>query len=61
MIKQQVIAFGLLAGFVAPAAAADFDAEPLHSKLVDAFDNRQSEDVKSLPCRGQRLPSRQRW
>jgi ketosteroid isomerase-like protein len=48
MIKQQVIAFGLLAGFVAPAAAADFDAEPLHSKFVDAFNNRQWEDVKAL-------------
>ena len=48
MMKKGVIAFGMVAGLVAPAAAADFNADPLHDKLTDAFNNRQWEDVRLL-------------
>jgi ketosteroid isomerase-like protein len=48
MIRKNVTAFGLVAVLVAPAAAADFNADPLHDKLIDAFNNRQWEDVTSL-------------
>jgi ketosteroid isomerase-like protein len=47
MLRQLAMALPLCAGF-ASIAAADFDADPLHDKLIDAFNNRQWEDVKSL-------------
>jgi ketosteroid isomerase-like protein len=47
MLRRFVIALPLYASF-ASIAAAEFDAEPLHSKFVDAFNNRQWEDVKPL-------------
>ena len=37
-----------LVGFGGSAAAADFDADAHHAKFIDAFNNRQWEDVKSL-------------
>ena len=53
MLRYFVIALPLCASF-ASIAAADFDADPLHDKLIDAFNDRQWEDVKSLlaPARG---------
>ena len=47
MLRYFVIALPLCASF-ASIAAADFDADPLHDKLIEAFNNRQWEDVKSL-------------
>jgi ketosteroid isomerase-like protein len=48
MLRHLVMALPLCTGLVVPAAAEDFNADPLHDKLVDAFNNRQWEDVRSL-------------
>jgi hypothetical protein len=48
MLRHLVMALPLCTGLIAPAAAADFNADPLHDKLIDAFNNRQWEDVTSL-------------
>ena len=48
MFRHSVMALTLLVGFGGSAAAADFDADAHHAKFIDAFNNRQWEDVKSL-------------
>jgi hypothetical protein len=48
MFRNSAMALTLLAGFGGSAAAADFDADAHHAKLMDAFNNRQWEEVKSL-------------
>jgi ketosteroid isomerase-like protein len=48
MLRQSLMSLTLLAGFGGSAAAADFDADTHHAKLMDAFNNRQWEEVKSL-------------
>jgi ketosteroid isomerase-like protein len=42
------MALTLLVGVGGSAAAADFDADAHHAKFIDAFNNRQWEEVKSL-------------
>jgi hypothetical protein len=48
MFRHSTIALTLLAAFGGSAAAADFDADAQHAKFLDAFNNRQWQDVKSL-------------
>ena len=48
MFRHSVMVLTLLVGFGGSAAAADFDADAHHAKFIDAFNNRQWEDVKSL-------------
>jgi hypothetical protein len=48
MLRHSVMALTLLAGFGSSAAAGDFDADAHHAKLMNAFNNRQWEEVKSL-------------
>ncbi len=38
----------MMVGGVGSAIAADFDADGAHAKFVDAFNNRQWDDVKAL-------------
>lgn len=47
MLRQSVIALALVLG-AGTAAAADFDAGAAHANLVDAFNNRQWEELKPL-------------
>src|SRR5918995_2424330 len=48
MFRNSVMALALIVSVGGSAAAADFDAEAQHAKLMDAFNNRQWEEVKSL-------------
>lgn len=48
MFRHSVMVLTLLVDFGGSAAAADFDADAHHAKFIDAFNNRQWEDVKSL-------------
>jgi hypothetical protein len=48
MHKQTLVALGLMAGWGSAVAAAEFDADPIHDQFVNAFNNRQWEDVKTL-------------
>jgi len=47
MLQRLVMVLPLLAGFGGAAAAADFDADAAHARFVDAFNNRQWEEVKA--------------
>jgi ketosteroid isomerase-like protein len=47
MLKSSVLTLPLVLGF-AGAAAADFDAAAAHAKFMDAFNNRQWEEVKAI-------------
>jgi hypothetical protein len=48
MLRHSVMVLTVLAGFGGGAVAADFDADAHHDKFIDAFNNRQWEDVKAL-------------
>jgi ketosteroid isomerase-like protein len=48
MFRHSGATLAFLLAFGGNAAAADFDADAQHAKLIDAFNNRQWEDVKSL-------------
>jgi ketosteroid isomerase-like protein len=48
MLRHFVIAVPLIAGLGGTAVAADFDPDAAHAKLIDAFNNRQWEEVKTL-------------
>ena len=48
MLRNSVMTLTLLIGFGGSAVAAEFDAGTQHGKFVDAFNNRQWEDVKSV-------------
>jgi ketosteroid isomerase-like protein len=47
MLRYPVVTLPLVLGF-AGAAAADFDAAAAHAKFMDAFNNRQWEEVKAV-------------
>ena len=47
MLKNSVLALPLVFG-LAGAAAADFDPDAAHAKFLDAFNNRQWEEVKAV-------------
>jgi ketosteroid isomerase-like protein len=48
MVRNSVMALSLLIGLGGSAVAAEFDASTHHDRFVDAFNNRQWEEVKSL-------------
>ena len=48
MFRNSVMALALIVSVGGSAAAADFDAEAQHARFMDAFNNRQWEEVKSL-------------
>jgi len=47
-MKSTILAAPLVLSLSAGAMAADFDANQAHSAFIDAFNNRQWEDVKSV-------------
>lgn len=48
MIRYCVSAASVLFAFSTNVAAADFDAESVHGQFIDAFNNRQWDEVKSV-------------
>lgn len=48
MIARFMMVLPVLAGFGGAVAAADFDPEAAHAQLIEAFNNRQWDDVKAL-------------
>jgi ketosteroid isomerase-like protein len=48
MLRYSSMALVLVVGVSGGAAAADFEADVQHARFMDAFNNRQWEDVKSL-------------
>jgi ketosteroid isomerase-like protein len=47
MLGRIVMVLPILAGFAAAAAAADFDPKAAHASFIDAFNNRQWDEVKA--------------
>ena len=48
MVRNSVMALSLLIGLGGSAVAAEFDASAHHDRFVDAFNNRQWQELKSL-------------
>jgi ketosteroid isomerase-like protein len=48
MLGRFLVALPMVAAFGGAIAAADFDAEAAHTKFIDAFNNRQWDEVKAL-------------
>ena len=48
MFKRFAIALSVLVSLGGIATAADFDPDAAHARLMDAFNNRQWDEVKSL-------------
>lgn len=46
-MKRLLIALPMVAVLGSTAAAADFDADALHARFMDAFNNRQWDEVKA--------------
>ena len=48
MLGRYLVALTMVAAFGGTVAAADFDAEAAHAKFIQAFNNRQWDEVKAL-------------